>query len=138
MGGRQGAETGGEGGAGVARTHESREVQVEPLDEEREKPDDPRAEVEVALPHPRVLIKVGVGRLRAVSGKAKDEFRELRIITRHVMSWYIADGLPALSGGVQGSCWPPRAHECTQGAPGNAGAKAWQGSRDRVALGDVG
>ena len=96
-----------------------------------------RAEVEVALPHPRVLIKVGVGRLRAVSGKARREFGELRTANGHVMSWYIAHGLPALSGWVQGSCWPPRVHECTQGAAGKAGANAWQGSRDRVALGDV-
>ena len=90
------------------------------------------------FPHPRVLVKVGVGLLRAVSGKARGEFRELVIPNGHVMSWYHADGLPALSGGVQGSCWPPRAHECTQGAAGNAGAKAWQGSRDGVPPGDVG
>ena len=95
------------------------------------------AEKEVVLALRGLDRKVGVGGLRTVSVKARDELSELRIANAHAMSWAIADGLPPCSRVPPAKCRPARAQECPQPALRNRGANGKQGRRERVAARNV-
>ena len=91
------------------------------------------AEKEVVLAHPGLDRKVGVGGLRTVSVKARDEFSEFMVSFAHAISWAIADGLPPCSRVPPAKCRPPRVQECTQRARGGRGLNGKQARRDRYA-----
>ena len=56
----------------------------------------------------------------------------------HAMSWYITDGLRALSRTLPGKCRTSRARECLTRSAGNSGTTGGLGGQDRVAARDAG